>query len=209
MIVRLIGTLVDLTEESAIIEQGGIAREVLVPRFALGELAACRGKEVAMHTLEFFEGNPSSGHLVPRMLGFLHREDRLFFTRFQTVKGIGPKKSLKALTEPTRRVATWIESGDTKALSQLPGIGKRVAELIVATLKGKLSDLALPESAPGKPVSQLTQNQRDALELLVAWGDSRVDAERWVERVAQIHPDLSDPEDWVRAAYRIKTGVEG
>lgn len=210
MIVRIVGNLMEVTEGAVAVERDGICREVLVPQFAVGELAACRGQEVTLHTIEFLEGNPASGNLVPRVLGFLHPEDRMFFNRFVGVKGIGPRKALKALTEPVRRVASWIECGDTKALATLPGIGKRAAELIVAELRGKMDDLALPVSADGKAkVVQLSSAQRDALEVLLAWGDGRMDAERWLERAAQIHPDLKDAGDWVRAAYRIKAGVEG
>jgi Holliday junction DNA helicase RuvA len=210
MIVRLTGTLIELAEESVIIDRDGVAREVLVPRFAIGELAAYRGQVVTLHTTELYEGNHSSGHLVPRMLGFLHPEDRDFFTRFVEVKGIGARKALKALCEPIRRVATWIETGDAKALARLPGIGSRAAELIIASLKGKMDDLVLaPAETHEAKTAQLSPPQRDALEVLVAWGDSRGEAERWLERAAQLHPDLQLADEWVRAAYRIKTGVDG
>ncbi len=211
MIVRLSGTLIDVTEESVVLEREGVAREVLVPQFAVGELAAYRGQVVTLHTLEFFEGNHSSGNLVPRILGFLHTEDRDFFSRFVGVKGIGPRKALKALCEPVRRIATCIETGDAKALARLPGIGPRAAELIVASLKGRMDDLALPVAAGGKEgkAARLSRAQRDALEVLVAWGDTRSDAQRWLERAAQLHPDLQSPDQWVRTAYRVKTGVEG
>ncbi len=211
MIVRLSGTLIEVTEESVVLDREGVAREVLVPKFAVGELTAYRGQVVTLHTMEFYEGNHASGQLVPRMLGFLHPEDRDFFTRFVSVKGIGPRKALKALCEPVRRIATWIESGDAKALAGLPGIGSRAAELIVASLKGKLEDLALPEAvaaAEGKP-AELSHAQRDALEILMAWGDTRSDAQRWLERAAQLHPDVDSPDEWVRVAYRVKAGVEG
>ena len=210
MIVRLSGTLIEVNEETVVLERAGVAREVLVPRFAIAELAAYRGQVVTLHTMEFLEGNQASGNLVPRMLGFLHTEDRDFFNRFIGVKGIGARKALKALCEPVRRIATWIESSDAKALGRLPGIGSRAAELIIASLKGKVDDLALPAATTGgaKP-AELSRAQRDALEVLVAWGDSRNDCERWLERAAQLHPDTASPDEWVRAAYRIKTGVEG
>ena len=212
MIVRLTGILIEVWEESVVLDRDGIAYEVLVPHYALGELAAHRGSEVTLHTIQFFEGNQASGHLTPRLLGFLHPEDKLFFGRFVSVKGIGPRKALKALSEPVRRIATWIKAGDTKMLARLSGIGKRAAELIVAELKDKVSDLALPEAAgAGVEPSEvgLAGAQRDALEVLVAWGDARVDAQRWLERAAQLHPDLETPDEWVRAAYRVKTGAEG
>ena len=214
MIVRLTGTLIEIAEDSVVIERDGVAREVLVPPFSIGELSAFRGQMVTLHTTEFYEGSHASGHLVPRLLGFLHIEDRLFFSRFVNVKGIGARKALKALAEPVRRIASWIETGDTKALARLPGIGKRASELVVATLKGKMDDLALVgASAAGRgdteELAQLSRAQRDALEVLVAWGDSRSDAQRWLERAVQLHPDIDSADDWVRVTYRVKTGVEG
>ena len=210
MIVRLTGTLLEVTEESVVIDRNGIGREVLVPHFAVGELAASRGGEVTLHTLEFYEGNQASGHLTPRLLGFVHREDRAFFTRFVAVKGVGPRKALKALSQPVRRIASWIESADGKSLATLPGIGKRAAELIIASLKGKLDDLAIPAAvgADGQPAVKLSHAQRDALEILVAWGDTRADALRWLERAAQLFPEVEGADEWVRAAYRVKSGVE-
>ena len=210
MIVRLSGTLVDITEEAVVLEREGIAREVLIPRYALPELASCRGRSVALHTLEFLEGNKASGNLTPRIIGFPHPEDRLFFSRFVSVKGVGLRKALKALNEPIRRIATWIERGDAKSLARLPGVGSRGAEMILATLKGKMADLALPDAVQAAAqAATLTPAQRDALEILVAWGDSRADAERFLGRAMQLHPDLGTAQEWVRTAYRVKAGVEG
>lgn len=210
MIVRMTGKLVEVTKESVILDRDGISREVLTPPFAIVELAAYRGQEVTLHTLEFYEGNPASGQLVPRILGFLHAEDKLFFSRFVSVKGFGPRKALKALSEPVRRIAGWIEAGQASELCRLPGVGKRAAELIIASLKGKLGDLVLSgAAASGEQAAQLTQSQRDALEIMVGLGDARSEAERWLARAAQLYPDLTEPQDWVRAAYRVRTGVEG
>ncbi len=208
MIVRLTGTLVDVFEDSVVLERDGVAREVLVPRFAVAELASYRGRQVTLNTNEFLEGNQASGNLVPRILGFLHEEDRLFFSRFVAVKGIGPRKALKALAEPVRRIASWIEAEDSKSLTRLPGIGKRAADLIVASLKGKMSDLALPGETELDGAVELTRAQCDAREILVAWGDPRGDAERWLQRSAQLHPETQAADEWVRLAYRVKSGVE-
>lgn len=210
MIVRLSGLLAEVTDGTVIIEHDGIAREVLIPQYAIIELGALRGQQVTLHTLEFLEGNQASGNLVPRMLGFVHAIDREFFQRFVGVKGIGPRKALKALAEPVRKIASWIESGDAKAIARLPGIGPRGAELVVASLKGKVSDLALAGSgseATGQSAqAALSNEQHDALTILMAWGDSRFDAERWLARAAELMPGLRTPDEWVRAAYRVRGG---
>ena len=208
MIVRLTGRLIDVYEHHVVIERDGIAREVLVPQYTVGELAACRGREMTLHTLEYLEGSRASGNLIPRLVGFVYPDDKRFFTRFVSVKGIGLRKALRALAEPVARIATWIRNGDTKALAGLPGIGSRAAQLIVAELRGKIDEFILGEGAPADESAGLTQHQRMALEVLVAWGDTSQEAERWLQRAAQLHSGIDSADEWVRAAYRVKTGAE-
>ena len=143
-----------------------------------------------------------------RLLGFPRVQDREFFKKFIGVKGIGPRKALKALAEPVVRIASWIEQGDKKALARLPGIGKRAAELIVAELKGKMDAWIVGVPVEGAAHADWTDAQRDALEILVAWGDSRNEAERWLARAVQAQPDIEAADEWVRAAYKVKTGME-
>ena len=73
-----------------------------------------------------------------------------------------------------------------------------------------MDDLALSGSdGAGTLAASLSEPQRDALEVLTAWGDSRSDAQQWLERAAQLNPDVESPDEWVRAAYRVKMGAEG
>ncbi len=208
MIVRITGTVADVEPDAVVIDREGLAREVLIPHYALGELTACRGRQVMLHTLEFFEGNQASGQIIPRLLGFPRSEDRDFFKKFIAVKGIGPRKALKALAQPIVKIASWIEQGDAKALSSLPGIGKRAAELILAELKGKMGDWAMGGGQETQADPEWTDVQGDAIELMVGLGDNRADVERWLGRAAQVHPDIETTDNWVRAAYRVRSGAE-
>ena len=45
------------------------------------------------------------GNQGSQLIGFLRPEDRKFFNLFTTVKGIGPKTALKALTVPVGEIA--------------------------------------------------------------------------------------------------------
>ena len=135
MIVRMSGIVAEVHEGLAVLERNGLAYEVMVCGYAVGELTACQGREVTLHTLEYYEGSSAGGNLIPRIVGFLHPEDRAFFSRFITVKGMGVRRAIKALAEPIGRVAAAIEEGDELALSRLPGVGKRVASQIIAELK--------------------------------------------------------------------------
>ncbi len=210
MIARITGMIAEVTEEAVVVDRDGLAYEVLVPGYALGELAAVHGQQVTLHTLEYYEGTAVGGNLIPRLIGFLHAEDRAFFQKFITVKGVGIRRALRALTDPPARVAAAVEGGDAKALTRLPGIGKRAAEQIIAELRGKLDAFAIAAAAERSPVkSDWTAAQRDALEILIAWGERRPDAEQWLQRAGQLHPDLSQADEWIRVAYRIKAGNEG
>lgn len=209
MIVKVRGELSEVGETSAVIDRDGLAYEVLVPSYAVRELTASRGREITLHTLEHWESGAPGGNITPLMIGFLHPEDRAFFRQFITVKGLGIRKGLRALAAPVARIAADIEAGDVVALTRLPGIGRRMAQQIVAELHGKVARHAyVDEDVPSAAKGEFGGDQRDAIEILVAWGDSRQDAERWIARVAQLHADTATPEDWVRAAYRIKSGVE-
>ena len=189
------------------LERDGAAREVLVPRSAIPQLASQRGRQVTLHTLEVIEGSQGSAYQTPRLIGFTSPHEKSFFLKFIGVKGMGVRKALKALIEPAGRVARWIQDGDVKAIAQLPGIGSRGASVMVAELRGKLDGFALSADAAASAGTVLNQAQKDALTVLVGWGDSRADAERYLTEAAEAEPGLSNPEDWVRAAYRVKSGA--
>ena len=212
MIVRMTGIVAEVHPDHAVIDRDGVGYEVLVCGYALGELTACLGREMALHTLEYFEGSTKGGNLIPRLVGFLHPQDRAFFEKFITVKGMGVRKAIKALAEPVGRVAAAIEAGDEKALSRLPGVGKRVASQIIAELKGKVTSFALTAAAASETPSEAgepwTPDMRDALEVLGALGERRADAQRWIERGRQLYPDTTGSDEWVRLAYRIRSTSE-
>jgi len=208
MISRLTGTLTEVHEEAVLVDRDGLGFEVLVPRYAIPELASARGRHVTLYTLAFLEGNPSGGNLIPRLVGFPHPEDKLFFNRFVTVKGMGIRKALKALAEPVANVAVAVEQGDAKTLARLPGIGTRLADQIVAELRGKLEQFAVG-AGTARVEQAWSPAQRDALEVLAALGERPAEARRWLTRAAEQHPDLAAADEWVKAAYRAKAAAEG
>lgn len=207
MIVRLIGTVAEVHEDRAIIEHGGLAYEVLICGNAINELTEHQGRQVALHTLHYLEASGVGGNLTPRLIGFPRLEDRAFFTRFITVKNMGARKALRALVMPMSRVAAAIESGDATMLAGLPGIGKRAAEQIIAELKGKVADFALgaPAGEEAPSTDNWTPEQHDALTVMVALGERRIEAQRWIDRAAALEPGPHGPDDWVRLAYRARS----
>ena len=148
MIAQIEGKLISLDDKSALVQVGQVGYEVLLPGYAVSELGGSIGKDVTLCTMEYYEGTPGRGNLIPRLVGFLSQAERDFFDKYTSVKGMGIKKGLKSLTIPIATIAGAIEAGDEKILLALPSVGKRFAQLIIAELQGKLKDFAV-----GAPVS--------------------------------------------------------
>ena len=123
MIAQIEGKLVSLEEDKALVQVGAVCYEVLLAGYAVSALSGAIGTEIVLSTLEYFEGSPGGGNLIPRLVGFLSAGEKAFFRRFTSVKGMGIRKGLKALAMPVGRIADAIENGDEKFLSSLPGIG--------------------------------------------------------------------------------------
>src|SRR6185312_8683188 len=94
MISALTGTLKRVEEDRIHLQAGAVLYELLVPAADITELQASLGEDLTLHTIFYFEGDASRGNLEPRLIGFIRPEDRKFFDRFTTVKGIGPKTAL-------------------------------------------------------------------------------------------------------------------
>lgn len=204
MIVRLSGIVVEVEEDAAIIDHGGIGYEVMICGHTAGELGEEVGRTVVLHTLQYLEGSAAGGNMTPRLVGFLRVEDKAFFEKFITVKGMGVRKAVKALVDPVSSVAVAIETGDSKYLTGLPGIGKRAADQIIAELKGKVTDFAVgaPERLEAAAKVGWSREQEDALGVLIQLGERPVDAERWMAKARELAPQTQGVDQWLQAAYR-------
>src|SRR5579864_6594531 len=198
MISALAGELKRVESDRAHLQVGPMLFELLIPAVDVPLLEAGVGREMTFHTVFYLEGDSSGGNIDPRLVGFLRPEDRAFFELFITVKGIGPKKALRALVLPTGEIAQAIESKDTRFLCQLPQIGKRLAELIVAELSGKVGQYATIPTRAGRiapSALQRTAAEEDAIATLVRLDERRVDAEHLLERARHSRPELKTTEE--------------
>ena len=203
MICRITGRVVAVADQAVTVEVGGLCYEVLVPASSLPDLQRLTDNEVTLFTIQYLDGNPALGNLVPRLVGFLAESDREFYHELNKVKGVSTRKALRTMAVPAHQFAAAIENGDERFLGNLPEIGKRTAAQIIAQLRGKVQRFLAPAAAP-LPVGELTDAQRIALDILVQWGDRRADAQRWIAAAVEQNPKLNEPDGIVRAAYRIK-----
>ena len=208
MIARIEGKLVSLDKDCALVEVGPVYYEIMLPGYAVSALGGKIGSDITLCIMEYYEGTPAGGNLIPRMVGFLSQGEKDFFEKYTSVKGMGTKKGLKSLTIPIGTIADTIEAGDEKMLTTLPGIGKRFAQQIIAGLKGKLADFALRETTAAVRKEAFEAYQIEALEILIAWGERRAEAIELIQMACRKHPDIKSAEELVPLVYRIKQGIE-
>lgn len=208
MIAKIEGKLLALDSETALIQVGQISYEIMLPSCCVNALAGKIGSDIVLCTMEYYEGTPAGGNLVPRIVGFLTEADKDFFMKFTRVKGIGVKKALRSLGIPVATIAAAIENGDEKMLMSLDGIGKRMAQQIIAELKGKLKTFAAEAEVTGAAQALSKPFQAETLEILIAWGEKRAEAIELIKLACQRHPEVTSAEQLVPLVYRLKHGIE-
>jgi holliday junction DNA helicase RuvA len=201
MIAALRGALERWDDASAIawLDVGGVTYEVVVPAFAAEWMAGHPlGDEIHLYTYyHVSERSPT-----PLIVGFPHVAERDFFRTFIEVPDVGPVKAVRALTFPVSEIARWVEAEDVRALQQLPGIGARLAQTIVARLHGRLLEAALLREEPvagADGAAEARDLRGDAVDALTALQYGRREAERLVEAALRADPAVDGLEALLRA----------
>lgn len=209
MITKIVGKLESIKDEYIIVGVNGLYYQVLLPSGLVQKLRLSKdvGDEISLYTLYYIEGGFGMGNQFPRLIGFLNELDREFFEKFITVKGLGEKKALKSLTMPVKNIAAAIELGNTKELSSLPGIGPRMAEKIIAELKGKLSVFALMKE--GEPLTvkheKLLDFKDETLEILTEQlGYKKKEAQEMIYTAFFKNKNIKSAEELVKEIYSLK-----
>lgn len=202
MIGYLRGHLMELEDERVILAVGGVGYEVVLPAIEMRALRARLGD--ALHDPERLRATEVDlyvyEHTADRqpatLFGFNQRLEKEFFRLLISVAEIGPATAAKAMAIPVAELAAAIERRDTRTLSSLPGIGRRKAEQIVATLKGKALPFCLApvpnlEEAPAPETAE--QFVKDVEQILTEQlGYRPSEAQGMIARALQRRPDVSD-----------------
>jgi Holliday junction DNA helicase RuvA len=150
MIGKLKGKVDAIGESFLIVDVGGVGYEVQASARTLRNLKL--GDDVAL-TIDTHVREDAI-----RLFGFSSEVERAWFRTLQNVQGVGSKVALALLgTLSPQDLANAIALGDWASVEQAPGIGKKLAQRIVAELKDKapaltVAGLHLPSgSAAGAP----------------------------------------------------------
>jgi len=216
MIARIEGILDSVEADRAYLRlPDGLTYEVLLPAFTSARLGGSIGRDVTLHTLHYLESQAQGATIFPRLAGFSSVTDKQFFELFVTCKGIGHRRALRAMTLSTAQIAGAIADRDLAMLQSLPEVGKRTAETIAVTLKGKVDRFldtvpmgaAGPDGETDMPTAGVPGSlARDALHVLLQLGENRVQATNWIDRALSSDDAPKDAEALVAEVYRIKGG---
>jgi len=177
-----------------VVVAGGVGYEVSLPTYVYQSLANEEIREGSKIELEIYY-HVTERQPKPMLVGFRHPTEKAFFEQLIQVEGIGPAKAAAALVFPVSTIASAIETGDLGALQQLPGIGSRAAQKIVATLRGKVAATALLQDAGTSEKGHTAppfDARSEAVEALVTLGYRPTEARDRVEEVILRAPEVTD-----------------
>ena len=200
MISRIRGRAVDWHEDRQSVEidtgseAGGLVYEVLLPTAVWLALENSEPEVLDLYTHYHVPDRAP----VPVLIGFLRPIERDFFRKLIGVPQMGVAKAQQALAASVSTIAQAIEAEDRRTLTQLPGIGTRQADRIIADLKGKVVEEALLvdegfDARSRRPVRPTDEVADDTAEALVGLGYTRRDADRWIAAILSA-PDMPSPE---------------
>ena len=178
MIAFLEGTTAGADENRLFLNVNGVGFEIYMPARSLSRIDA-NGSQVKIYTYMAVRED------AMQLFGFLNRDDKKVFQLLLGVSGIGPKGALSVLsTLSADDLRFAVLSEDVKAISAVPGLGKKTAQKLILELKDKL-DLAdtLTPKEENAEVMPDESGRREAIEALKALGYSASESMRAVNRV--------------------------
>ena len=194
MIGRLTGVLLEKQPPAILIDVQGVGYELEASMSTFYNLPEC-GETVTLHT-----------HMVVRedaqlLYGFFSQSERLMFRTLIKISGVGPKLALTILSGMSAEdFSRCIMEGDSKALTQLPGVGKKTAERLVVELKDRLEksdSVKLPGQGPIEKVQDNPVN--DAVSALISLGYK---AQQASQMVRTVDVEGKSTEEIIRAALQ-------
>ena len=181
MIDSLRGEIAERTPSYAVVECHGVGYLVQITANTYGDLPERGVCKLFIHYAVTMDVR--SGQSEHRLYGFADREERHLFRQLIVLQGVSRTIGLTILgARRAQDLRTAIMNGDESALKSVKGIGPKLAQRIVAELRGKLvhdpiEHLGLSVGTSGNTLKS------EALSALISLGLDRAKAERSLQRV--------------------------
>ena len=192
MIGRLTGVLIESAPGQLLLDVGGVGYEVEISLTTYAQVLEREGP-VTVHT-----------HLVVRddahlLYGFASAGEREMFRTLIKVNGVGPRMALGILSGlDSASFARAVTGNDVKALTALPGVGKKTAERLIIEMRDKVGSFDMSGT---DNLSKITNSViEDAESALIGLGYRPQEAARAVSLVSD---PAEDVESLIRQALKL------
>jgi Holliday junction DNA helicase RuvA len=201
MIGKLKGIIDSYGEDWVIVDVGGVGYQAYCSARTLQALP--QPGEAAVLSIETYVRED-----LIRLYGFANDLEREWFRLLQTVQGVGAKVALAILgVLKPGDLASAIALQDKASLSRAPGVGKKVAERIVAELKDKAPAYSSADPTVVHLQSDLAERRAprplaDAVSALVNLGYAQIQASAAVAAASRSAGEAATTETLIRLGLK-------
>ena len=201
MIGKLRGVIDSYGDDWVIVDVGGVGYQVFCSARTLQALP--RPGEAATLSIETYVRED-----MIRLYGFANELEREWFRLLQTVQGVGAKVALAVLgTLKPGELATAIALQDRATLARAPGVGRKVAERIVAELRDKAPAYASADPVVVRLQADLAERRApapvaDAVSALINLGYAQIQASAAVAAAVRSAGDAASTEQLIRLGLK-------
>jgi Holliday junction DNA helicase RuvA len=167
--------------DTVVLDAGGVGYEIMASTRTLGGLPPT-GETARVYTYLYVRED------AMQLFGFATREEKAMFLRLLGVTGVGPKLAMAILSGMSvGELAVALVNRDARAISRVPGVGKKTAERLILELRESVGQDELAQGASGAvgmPSAGGAANE--AISGLMALGFSSVEATRAVNAAGDV-----------------------
>ena len=201
MIGKLTGLIDSYGEDWVIVDVSGVGYQVLCAARTLRTLPPVG--EPATLSIETYVRED-----MIRLYGFANDLEREWFRLLQTVQGVGARVAIAVLgTLKPAELATAIALQDKAVLTRAPGVGKKVAERIVAELRDKAPAYSSADPMVVRLQQELGEHRAprpvsDAVSALVNLGYAQVQASAAIAAASRSAGEAATAEQLIRLGLK-------
>ena len=183
------GMITHKDDSRVFLEQNGIEWCIYMPYNSIRSSSRVSGEKARVYTHLHHKED------IMQLFGFSSVQERVLFLDLLKVSGIGPKQAVRILAGvEVDNFIKQLDDNDVDALTRLPGLGKKTAQKIILTLRGKLSFTEEPHE---------TAIDSDLINALVDMGFDRKQAETAVQKAFEENNEAStSPEEIEKLVFR-------
>ena len=178
MIGKLKGLIDEISDDSFIIDVGGVGYLVFASKNTLSKIAEGEVSTIFIETYVREE--------LISLFGFISKIEKETFKKLNLVSGVGTRMALAILSSfSPSEIAQALQNADKELFKSISGIGSKLAERIILELKDKII------STSSTIVNVNNDIISDAVSALINLGINRNDAHLNIRKILKTNPNIS------------------